>query len=268
MHDPEDPASHAPRPIAQRHDAIGHRRAQPLQRPCQHANPIGQERATGRIVDVGLDDRRVDAEPPAADHVPLAADRHQARQQRLEGRPVEDLGEPDQGLGVWDPLAFHPAERAVDEVGSDLTLALVKAPVEEVFEHEHPQSHRGRRPWAASPRAERPTPVESLHHHVEQALVLQRGVNAPEHGVSELLAVGQQHLDKAPLGVRESNHGVSGGSEWREPHRPRLASPDIGPDHHPIRRMESTTMCIRSSSGPAHPRLARLRGVSSAPESS
>jgi hypothetical protein len=119
------------------------------------------------------------------------------------------------------------AEGTVDEVGPDVALALVKAPVEQVLEHEHPEGHRGRRAGAAPPRAERPTPGERLHHDVEQALVLQFGVDAPKHRIPELVAIRQQHLDKAPLGVRESNHGVSGGNEWREPHGLRRASPDI-----------------------------------------
>jgi hypothetical protein len=267
LHDPEDPAGYAPRPVAQRHDALGHRRAEPLQRPGQHAHAIGQERAVGRIVDIGLDHGGVDTEPSAADDVPLVGDRHQARQQLLERRPVEDLGEPDQGLGIGDPLALDAAEGAVDEVGPDFALALVKAPVKEVLEHEHSQSHRGRRARAAPTLTQWTTPREGLHHHVDQTLDLQLGIDAPEDGVPKLLAVGQQHLDKAPLGVRDSNHGVSGGSEWLEPQGLWPASPDIGHDHHPIRRMESTKMCIRSSSGPAHPRLARLRGVSSAPQS-
>jgi hypothetical protein len=200
--------------------------------------------------------------------VPLAGDGRQARQELLERRPVEDLGEPDQGLGVRDPLALDPAERAVDEVGPGLTLALIEAPVEEVLEHEHPEGDRGRRARAAPPRAERPTPREGLHHDGEQALVLQLGVDVPEHGIPELLPVGQQDLDKAPLRVRDSNHGVSGGSARRELGCLLTASTDIGHDHHPIRRSESTKMRIRLTFDPAHPRLARLRGVTFAPGSS
>jgi hypothetical protein len=99
--------------------------------------------------------------------------------------------------GDRNPLALDAAEGTVHEVGPDLALALVKAPVIEMLEHEHPQGHRSRRARATPPRAERPTPREGLHHHVEQALVLQFGVDAPEHGVPELVAIGQQHLGLA-----------------------------------------------------------------------
>jgi hypothetical protein len=216
LRDREDPPANAPCPLAQPHDAIGRRGAQQPQCPGQHAHPIRQERAIRRIVNGGLDHGRVHAQPPPPHDPPLPGDRNQALKELRERRPVNELGQPDQGLGVGDPLARDAAERAVDEVGPDLALALVKAPVEEVLEHEHAQRHRGRRSWAAPPRTERPTPREGLHHHVEQALVLQFGVDAPEHRVPELLAVGQQHLDKAPLGVRNPNHGVSGRSEGDE----------------------------------------------------
>jgi hypothetical protein len=267
LHDREDSAGHAPRPIAQRHDAVGHCGAEPLQRPGQHADAIRQEGAVGRIVDVRLDHGRVDAQPPPAHDAPLAGDHHQARQKRLQRRAVEDLGEPDQGLRVGDAFALDAAEGSVDEVGPDLALALVKASVEQMREHKHPEDDGGRGPGPAATLTERMAPAERLHHHVEQALVLQLGADTPKHGVPQLLAVGQQHLDKAPLGVCETNHEVSGGSEEREPGCLVIASTDISHDHHPTRRMESTKMRMRPSFGPGHPPLGRPNGVSSAPES-
>jgi hypothetical protein len=166
------------------------------------------------------------------------------------------------------PLALDAAERAVDEVGPDLALALVKAPVEEVLEDQHAQDHRGRGPRAAAARTLRRAPRQRLNHQVHESLVVQLGVDALENGVPQLLAIRQEHLDEAPLRMRATDHRFSGERDGREPQGLRPASPDIGPDHHPICRLKSTKMQVRSSSDPAGPPLARRSGASSAPGSS
>jgi hypothetical protein len=75
-HDREDSAGHAPRPIAPRHDTLGHRGAEPLQRPGQHADALRQGGTVGRIVDVRLDHGRVNAQPPSPHDAPLAGEHH------------------------------------------------------------------------------------------------------------------------------------------------------------------------------------------------
>jgi hypothetical protein len=50
--------------------------------------------------------------------------------------------------------------------------------------------------------AEGPPPREGFHHHVEQALILQLGVDAPEYGIrSRLVATASSSVRKAFLSV-------------------------------------------------------------------
>lgn len=207
LRDRKHPTGDAPGPIAEPHRAVGHRGAQPLQRPGQHADAIHQERTVSRIVDVGLDHRRVDAEPPPPDDAPLVGDRHQARQQLLERRPVEDLGEPDQSLRVGDAFALDATEGPVDEVGPDLALALVKASVPKVLQHEHDHGRRGARP-AAAPTL-RVAVGQSLDHLIEQSVIIKDLIDPPQFGVPQLVAVGEQDLNHAALPKCALNHRPS-----------------------------------------------------------
>ena len=128
---------------------------------------------------------------------------------RLRVGPSSTLGEPDQRLGVGDPFALDAAEGAVDEVGPDLALALVKAPVEQVLEDEHPEDHHRGRPGAAALPAPPVASAQGLDHVVDQRVIREDLIHRPERGIPELVPVGQQDLDQATLGERASDHPAS-----------------------------------------------------------
>ena len=142
--------------------------------------------------------------------------------------PSRTLGEPDQRLGVGDPFALDAAEGAVDEIGPDLALALVKAPVEEVLEDQHPEDHHRRRPGAAALPAPPVAPAQGLDHVVDQRVIREHLIDRPERGVPELVAVGQQHLDQATLDERASDHPAS--AEAVGPRVERVVTPRAAGD--------------------------------------
>src|SRR6266478_7031615 len=78
----------------------------------------------------------------------------------MERLRPEQGGQADQCLGVRNPLAVDPAERAVDQAAADFPFALGEAPVEEVLEDQHPEDHDHRRAEAAAARALRAAPPE------------------------------------------------------------------------------------------------------------
>src|SRR5207245_9383418 len=84
------------------------------------------------VMKVGFDDGGVDAQAPAADDAVLARQGHQAGEDVLEYRFVQQLRQPDQCLRVRNTFSVDPAERAIDQASPDLSLAFLEAPVGEI----------------------------------------------------------------------------------------------------------------------------------------
>jgi hypothetical protein len=66
----------------------------------RHGNPIAQEQAIGRVVDVGLHHGGIDAQPPSANDLLLACHDHHPDVKLLDNLRTERDGELAQGLGV------------------------------------------------------------------------------------------------------------------------------------------------------------------------
>jgi len=80
----EDPPRDAAGAIPYARRGRANVRREPLHQAGQHAHPIGQPRAVGRIVDVRFDDRGVNAHPPTPGHAALPRDPHHPLQQGLQ----------------------------------------------------------------------------------------------------------------------------------------------------------------------------------------
>ncbi len=140
----EDPTRHAARPIADVAPGGSQAGGEPLHRARQNPHAIGQQRTVRRIVDGRLDDGGVYAQAAPVNHPTLTRDRGQPLQQLREDRPVQHVGQTNQGLGVRHTLPVDPAEGPVHEAAPDFPLALVEAPIGEVFQDEHPEHDGGR----------------------------------------------------------------------------------------------------------------------------
>src|ERR1700716_519756 len=66
--DVQQPQFHAPGPVAQLSPGRSSDLGDLLHETGQHPNPIPQQGAVGRVVDIGLDHRRVYAHPPSRGH--------------------------------------------------------------------------------------------------------------------------------------------------------------------------------------------------------
>jgi hypothetical protein len=202
--------------------ALPHVSAESLQGAREHPDAVRQQRGIRRVVNVGLHDGRVDPQAPALDDPPGPAERDQLRQQVLEDGLVEQVGQADQRLGVGDPLAVDAAERAVDQAPAHFSFALVKAPVVQMLEDQHPQ-HDGRRGAQTSPAlALRMAPGQGFRHPIDKALVVEQRIDPVESWIPELVAVRQEHFDQTALPVRSPHHGASG--EVGPPQRPHRVS--------------------------------------------
>jgi hypothetical protein len=190
--------------------AIPDAMAQAVHGPRQDADAIGQERAVRRIVDVGLDHRGVDAQPPAADDAPLTAQGHEPSQHVLEHGVIEQLRQAHQRLGVGHPFAIDPTEGSIHQAAPHLALALGKAPVAQMLQDEEAQDHRGRGAQSPAPPTVRVARPERGRHTIDQGLVVEDRVDAPKGRIPELVAVREEDLDEAALPVRPPHHGAPG----------------------------------------------------------
>jgi len=201
--DLEDPARHTAR-------ALADPSPNPPQRTGEHPDPVGQERGVRGVVNVGFDDRSVDAQAPASNDTTLAPQGHQPGQHILEHRLVQQAG--PAGSASWrvrNALAVDPAERAVHQAAPHLPLALIEAPVVEVLEDQHPQDHGGWCPQSASPPTLRMALGQGLRDSIDEDIVIEKSVDLPEGGIPELVGVGQEHFHEA-ASVRSPHHGASG----------------------------------------------------------
>jgi len=92
-------------------------------------------------MNVGFNDRGIDAEAPAADHPAPAPQGDQSSKDVLEHGLVEKMRQPDQRFGVRDAFTLNAAECAIDQAPPDLSLTLIETPVEEVLENELDRTH-------------------------------------------------------------------------------------------------------------------------------
>src|SRR6266436_7292494 len=138
----------------------------PPQAAGEHPDPVGQERGVRGVMNVGFDDGGVDAQAPAADDAVLARQGHQAGEDVLEYRFVQQMRQPDQCLRVRNTFSVDPAERTIDQASPDLSLAFIEAPVGEMLEDEHPQHDGGGRSQSAPALTLRVALRQGLRHAI------------------------------------------------------------------------------------------------------
>ncbi len=158
-------------------------RSEPPQGARQHPHAIGQQRAVRRIVDVGLHDRRVHAQPPAPDQVLRPPQGYESGQHLLEDGLVEEVGQPDQRLRVRHALPVDTAERAIHQAAAHLTLTFVEAPVVEMLQDQEAQDHGRRRPQPAAALTLRMAPRQGVSHAVNELLVVKQRIDPAEGGI-------------------------------------------------------------------------------------
>src|SRR3989449_272502 len=256
----EDPSRHAACALADLLPKLS-------QAAREHPDPVGQERGVRGVMNVGFDDGGVDAEATAADDAVLARQGHQAGEDVLEYRFVQQMRQPDQCLRVRNTFSVDPAERAIDQAAPDLSLAFIEAPVGEMLEDEHPQHDGGGRAQSAPAPALGMTLRQRLRHAIDEDIVVKERVDPPKGGVPQFVAVRQEDFDEAALPVRSPHHGASGEAD-RVSRVARAVDPrrSLTIADRPTDRQGNWR--IRTNSNVACPDRHRVNRPCSAPESS
>jgi len=137
-----------------------------------------------------------------------------SREHLFEDGLVEEVGQPDQRLGVRHALAVDAAERAIHQTATHLALTFVEAPVVEMLQDQEAQHHGRRRPQPAAAPTPRMPPRQALGHVVDEVLVVENGIDPAEDRIPELVAVRQEDLDEAAQRVRPPHHGAPREAGW------------------------------------------------------
>jgi hypothetical protein len=159
----------------------------PLDRPREDASGIAQQRAVGRVVDVGLHDGGVDPQPPPTRDLLRDGDPHQLGVDLRDHLRAEHARDLEDRLGVRDLLGPEARKRPIDEIGSDFVLEGVETPAVQMLEDQHAEHGLGRRPRASAATAVRPAGVERRDDRLKHGLVLEQRVDAPQIRGPELL---------------------------------------------------------------------------------
>ena len=140
----------APAVVAEFRADVADDRGDLLHRPRKNPNAVAEQARIGRIVDIGLHHRGVDAHPPADRNPFRLRHFHEPFVHLIDGlRPDRQSPTADR-LGVRHPAAADADEVAVDQVGAHFALENLVAPVAHVLENEQTQDHVGPRAQPAA----------------------------------------------------------------------------------------------------------------------
>ena len=118
-------------------------------------------------MDVGLHDRRIHTQSPAANDALLARNTHHAAVELLDDLGAKRQGESAEGLGIGNLLRSYARKLPIHQVRAHLAFEHAVAPVAHVLEQEQPQHdlrRRGRPPAGAAMRiASGECLVDDLH---------------------------------------------------------------------------------------------------------
>ena len=146
---------------------------------------VGQLTAIGRVVDIGLDDRRVGAQ--------LAARRDPGLAGLLDGalldlrgqrRPQQREGAAERGVGR-NPIGIEAGEAPVQQVGAQLPLQRAERPGLEVLEHTAAQQPVGGDAHAAGAVGPGMAGRQALTHEGNELAIVQHGVDGIEEIVPQ-----------------------------------------------------------------------------------
>ena len=158
---------------------------------------------------IGFYDRGIDAKVTTVRDPGTLGDVHDSTVQLLDHVRAKGARDLQNRLRVGHVPRVDPRKRAIHQVGADLVLKIVVAPVEQVLEDQHPQDDLRGRPESTATPTLRPAGFHRLGHGFNHGLVLEQRVDAPQPVGPQLVTIGQQHLEQAPLALSASDHARS-----------------------------------------------------------
>ena len=169
-------------------------------------------------MDVGLDNRGIQAHLAPADDVLLLGHRDEAVVQRADhARPQRDTPTAHR-LGVRDLATADAREVAIHQIPADFAFHRRIAPISHVFQHEQSQYHFGGRRVPATGTALGMALAQRVVHRGQQVLVVQDRIGMPHPGLLQIDdCVGHEAVTKRALRPAHLNHAVVSGASVREP---------------------------------------------------
>ena len=175
----------------------------------QHAYAVAEQAGVGRIVDVGLYHRGIDAHLAPLDHALVLGDRHHALVDLRDRLRRQRRAPATHRLGIRHFAAAHPGEVAVDQIGAHLPFQGFIAPVADVLERQQAQNHLGRSAAATTAAAVGMTFHQRLVDRCHQRFIRQHRVGMRHPGLAQIADFrGDQAVAEAQLGPPHLNHGA------------------------------------------------------------
>ena len=137
-------------------------------------------------------DRGVDAKSTAVRDPGTLGDLHDLAVQLLDHVRAERARDLQDRLRVGHFARIDARERAIDQIGADLALEIVIAPVEQMLQNQHPHHDVGRGPRTPAPPTLRPPRLERLRDRLNHGLVLEQRVDLAQPVGPQLVPVGQR----------------------------------------------------------------------------
>lgn len=205
--DIEQPQFYASRSVAQ----LGSGRARDLgdllHGADQHPNPVTQQRAVGRVMDVGLHHRRIHTHSASLRHPLLLRDLHDPVVDLSDCLPIHSQAPAPHRLGVRHLAAAHTGEVAIHQIGAHFTFQHVIAPVANMLEDQQPQHHLGRRAQPTTTAALGMSSRQRLVHRTDDLFIRQNPVSMGHPTFAKIAHFpGDQAVAEAQLRSAHLNH--------------------------------------------------------------
>ena len=154
-------------------------------------------------------DRGVDAKAAAVRDPGTLGDIDDLAVQLLDDLGAERPRDLQNRLRVGHLARIDPREGAIDQIGADLVLEIVVAPIEQMLQNQHPQHDLGRRAGTTAPPTLRPARFQRLRHRLNHGFVLEQRIDLAQPVGPQLVTIGQQHFEQTALALTALDHARS-----------------------------------------------------------
>jgi hypothetical protein len=155
----------------------------PLDEARQHAHAVAQQPAVGRVMDGGLDHRRVHPQLARSRHLGLLGQKGDPVEQRLQRRRTDGVRPAQEGRIVRHAPEIDPREPAQHQGVRHALFCLCEAPAIQMLDHEQTQENFPRRGVAPMDGGQPVAPRQVGAYLAVELVVVEQAVEVHEHGV-------------------------------------------------------------------------------------
>jgi len=149
----------------------------------EHAHPVVEQCAVGRVMDVSLDHRPIDAELAPARHLERASQADDVIQQLVQRLRPDEIGPPEERGITRHRLEVETAELAQHQTVADPPLSLCVAPAVEMLDDQQTQDDLNRRRGPSINQRPREAPSQIGLDLLEERVIIEQGVETRQDGL-------------------------------------------------------------------------------------